>query len=336
MDKKYIEKAKNMIKESYESQEIEQIVSKLQYENEKSELLRKNAREVRENIVGNKIFIRGSLEYSNVCTNDCSFCGMSCMNHELERYTISCQDAKKAIDKLISNNISQLHIVAGEDGNINLDIICKIVKYAVENNIAVTLVLGELDEEKYKKLYEAGARRYILKFETSNQKIFSKYKSNKCLENRIAHLLLLRDIGFKIGTGIIVGLPNTTVIDLAKDILLIKKINPDMASASVFSPNQQSELKNEKGGDINTALNFISLMRIHLLNTQIISCSSSLGSKGQDEAIKAGANLISYHITPSKHANNFSMYKSKDRIKTQYEFILERAQKLGLEVENYV
>lgn len=336
MEQKYIKKAKEIIDCNYDSDMMAAIIERLMYADEKSEMLRTLARSKREEIIGNKMFIRGSLEYNNICSNHCCFCGMSDKNKKLKRYILSIDEAKNAITKLLEHNITQLHLVGGEDNNVNIDDICSIVKYATAKGIAVTLVLGELSKEGYEKLYDAGARRYILKFETSNKELFYRYKSNKCLENRIAHLLLLRDIGFKIGTGIIVGLPNTTYADIAKDLIVLTRINPDMASASVFSPNAESDLKDTEQGDINTTLNFISLMRLYLSDTPIISCSSSFGKEGQYRAMNAGANLISYHITPEEYSDNFSMYKSENRVRTQYENITICRTKTGLEIANYV
>jgi biotin synthase len=336
MEEKYIKKAKEMLDRNYDYYMKAAIIEKLKYADWESEMLWTLARSKREETIGNKMFIRGSLEYNNICSNHCCFCGMSDKNKKLKRYILSVDEAKNAINKLVEHNITQLHLVGGEDNSVNIDDICSIVKYATMKSIAVTLVLGELNKERYEKLYDAGAKRYILKFETSNRELFYKYKSNKCLENRIAHLLLLRDIGFKIGTGIIVGLPNTTYEDLAKDLMLLTRINPDMASASVFSPNAESDLKDSESGDIKTTLNFISLMRLYLSDTPIISCSSSFGKEGQYRAMNAGANLISYHITPKEYSDNFSMYKSENRVKTQYENIILCKNKLGLEIENYV
>lgn len=336
MEGKYVIRAKEILDCNCDSGIKADVIEKLKYVYGKGEELRILARSKREKNVGNKMFIRGSLEYNNICSNHCSFCGMSDKNKKLRRYILSFDEARDAINKLTEHNITQLHLVSGEDNNVNIDDICDIVKYAVGKGIAVTLVLGELSKEEYEKLYVAGARRYIIKFETSNRELFFKYKSNKYLEDRIAHLLLLREIGFKIGTGVIVGLPNTTYEDLANDLIVLTRIRPDMASASVFTPNAESDLKSSKPGDMNTTLNFISLMRIHMPDTPIISCSSSFGTEGQYKAMNAGANLISCHITPEKYSNDFSMYKSENRVRTQYENILLCRDKSGLEIEKYV
>ena len=147
----------------------------------------------------------------------------------------------------------------------------------------------------------------------------------------------MRDIGFKIGTGIIYDLPHSTIDDAINDLSLMDTIKPDMASASAFSPNAESELAGYKHGDIEQTLAFIAYLRI-ILNkyTPTISCSSSLGTEGQCKALMAGANVISYHITPKEYIDGFSIYKSSNRIKTKIETIKEIAKKCNMEISEYI
>nr|WP_283242877.1 radical SAM protein [Fumia xinanensis] len=318
------------------SQKENVIVEKLLCTGADSEELHRQARIRRRQLVGDRVFVRGSLEYSNVCTNNCSFCGMAKSNQNLQRYRLSFDEMTKSINLLKDMRVSQLHLVGGEDKDINIDTIGKIVSYATDRNIAVTLVLGELKPDDYIYLYKAGARRYILKFETSNAETYSNLKGRKNLIERLAHLFYLREIGYKIGTGIIAGLPTTSLRDLARDLLLLQRLAPDMASVSVFSPNGESALKDEPPGSKDMALNFLSLMRLSLEYTPIITCSSSFGPNGQIEALQAGANLMSVHITPYPFSDKFSMYTSVNRTLTQYNYIQLCSEKVGLKVAEYV
>lgn len=231
MEQKYIEKAKSII-ESIDQEFIYANLVKLYYEGEECKKLWEEAAGVRRSVAGDNLYIRGSLEYSNYCSNNCAFCGMAKSNTKLLRYELSLEDVKKPIQILIQHGVTQLHIVTGESKDINIDKICEVVEYATSKGLSVTLVLGERKENEYIRLYEAGARRYIIKFETSNVNVYKDSKGEKDLYERIGNLYLLKDVGFKIGTGIISGLPGTNDVDLMRDIYVLKKIAPDMASAS--------------------------------------------------------------------------------------------------------
>ncbi len=333
----FINKAKYIIEKGllYNDKDINDNIELLQIRGQKQEELFQAARNIRNDNWGNKLFIRASLEFSNFCVNKCSYCGMSSNNKKLSRYKVSVDEAKKIIDHITEIGIGQLHIVSGECSNENISDICDIVKYASDNNIQTTTVLGQLSNEDYIKLFDAGARRYILKFETSNQNLYYQYK-NDYLYKRIAHLLLLRSIGFKIGTGVIVDLPKSTDTDLANDLNLLELIKPDMASASTFAPNGESELSMFPAGDTDTTLNFISLLRCSLKNsTQMITCSSSLGEEGQYKALMAGANVISYHVTPENYIDNFVLYRAKERAKTKMGLIQKLVQQAEMEICRY-
>lgn len=335
MDNKYVNMAHEVL-DSTDNDFVKENLSKLYSKDDEEKQLRDEARATRRKVIGDKLFVRGSLEYSNYCSNSCAFCGMAGTNISLFRYELSFDDVKQAVNQLIKYDVHQLHIVTGENWEMKIKKMCDVVKYAVSKGLGVTLVLGELKEEEYERLHTAGANRYILKFETSNFENYSICKSGKNLYERVANLFLLRDIGFKIGTGVISGLPGTTDKDLMKDLLVIKRIQPDMASVSVFSPNEKSSYADQMPGDVHKTLNFVSLMRKHLSKTKIITCSSSFGSGMQVETLNAGANLMSYHITPQQYAKEFSMYMYENRIMTQYNHIKSCAEKGNLSIANYI
>lgn len=301
-----------------------------------SDELAEEALKVRNQYFGRKLFVRASIEISNYCDNKCAYCGMSKLNTTLKRYALPIDIIKKTIDEIAALGIKQVHMVGGEYADTNLDEICDCIKYAHSNGLHTTVVLGKKSEEEYQCLYDAGAERYIIKFETSNPVLFEKYKHSE-LNDRLEQLFILRKIGFKIGTGIIVDLPGTSFEDDVRSLKMIDDIKPDMASASEFSPNGESKLKDYKANGIENTLKFISAMRIVLnKNTPIISCSSSLGGEGQYRALMSGANLISYHATPKDYINCFSSYRSKDRIKRKLEEIEKIAFRCNLEIGEYV
>lgn len=327
----------NILKEARNNAYIYEDIKKyIKYNDIQKEELYKKAREIRNKYFGNKLFVRASMEFSNICSNECKYCGMTMKNEKLKRYTIPNKVIKEGILHIKELGIKQLHLVSGENSDLDVDEFCEVIRFARDNDINTTLVLGQKNKEDYQKFYDAGARRYIIKFETSNPKLFNEYK-NSSLEDRVEQLYILRDIGFKVGTGIIYDLPNSTIEDAINDLSLLNTIKPDMASASAFSPNAESELADYKHGDVDKTLIFIAYLRIILDKyTPTISCSSSLGTEGQCKALMAGANVISYHITPKEYIDGFSIYKSSNRIKTKMEAIKEVAKKCNMEISEYI
>ena len=331
MNSKYLSMALDLI--NIESNLIFQIKEKLIYTDSIS--LFKQACEKRKKTLGDSLYVRGSLEYSNKCDNFCKFCGMTKYNKNLKRYEILFEDAVQAIENLIALNIKQLHIVGGETHLISWNTIYKIIDYAAKMGVSVTVVLGEQSETVYRKLFESGASRYILKFETSNSQYYHLYKSNKDLLSRFSHLFLLRDIGFKIGSGIIVGLPKITMDDLSKDIAILTRLKPEMVSASAFQPNAASDLRNHLAGDIELTLKVIALYRLLIPSNPMISCSSGLGVDGQIKCLNAGANVASVHITPTKFIDSFSMYQDSNRTTTDINTLVRLAKMTNLKLSEY-
>ena len=321
----------NIEKYSY----IRQVLEKKLNFNERKILFEK-AKNIRNRCYGNNIYIRASIEISNICTYTSKFCGMSINNKEIRRYILDERDIFKTIDKISLLGITHVHIVSGESRSEKIEYLCAIIRYAKEKGLLITLVLGRRSINDYILLKEAGADRYILKFETSNEQLYHEIKGNTYLDERIADLLFLREIGFKIGTGIIYGLPGSSINDHIKDLELLKMIAPDMASVSVFSPNGSSEFKHEIPGDKDGALGFVALMRILLQdNPPMISCSSSFGIDEQKKVLDAGANVISYHATPNKVIDLYSAYRNENRVKTNIDKIFKLANMCNMRIKEY-
>ena len=320
------------MKSSVTKEEIKEMLCLSQ---QKFEEIRIKAVEKRNKNLGNNAYIRASLEIGNGCMNKCKYCGMSSDNKELYRYKMSGEEIKECIDQIAEYGIKQLHMVSGESKD-PIDDIIECIKYAKKKGLEVTTVLGKREKSVYRELYDAGASRYIMKFETSNSDVYEKAKPDDLLQDRLLNIEKLKEIGFKVGTVTIIGLPETTMNDVVNDLLLLKKINPNMASSSAFSPNRQSVYSNELAGSKELTLRFISLMRLILRDDIYIPSSSSLGFHGQIDALNHGANVISVHFTPEKYSNQFSMYKSKNRIKRQMDEILEIVESANMKIGEYV
>lgn len=275
--------------------------------------LAKQACEIRAINEQDKLIIRASLEFSNVCRQRCTFCGMSANNKTLKRYRLTETEISNIINNVSSIGIENLHLASGEDWGFKVGLLSKIAALGAEKNMDITLVTSHRKISDYKILKNAGATRYILKVETTNPKIFQDARTGTHLPTRIAHLLYLRDIGFKIGSGIICGLPNQTVDDMVNDLLFLKELNPDMASVSRFLPNVHSGYSKENEGDPDITLNFLSLLRIELPNKQLRIPAGTTLDHRQIDAINHGANIISFHVTPEEYAELYSADQIKER-----------------------
>jgi len=182
----------------------------------------------------------------------------------------------------------------------------------------------------------AGATKFILKFEASNPILFSKMKPGVTLQNRLRHLRWLRQGGFKIGSGFIVGLPGQTIEDMAKDILLLPELKVDMASASPFIPNDQSPLGSHMSGDLNLTLNAIAVMRMVVPTALIPSVSAleRLKTNGQVMGFKAGANVITVNMTPPRYRDRYLLYDSARHVVSR-DFAVRTIEKAGLQIADY-
>ncbi|PWM32523.1 MAG: hypothetical protein DBX55_00965 [Verrucomicrobia bacterium] len=312
------------------------IIKKLfTYDKKQSNNLFEASRYRREKYMGNNVFLRATLEFSNICDNNCKYCGMASSNIKLNRYQLTEEELKETIDLIAENGIKQLHLVGGESQRYNRDCLLRSISYAKSKGLSITAVLGKQSAAEYDDLMRNGVTRYIMKFETSNDIAFKTAKPESCLTERLAHILYAQALGIKIGTGVIIGLPNTTIDDMCKDLVLLSMINPDMASCSTFSPNADSAYRNFIAGDIELTLRFIALMRLCLKQNVYIPSSSVLGTENQVRALKYGANVLSVNFTPHKYSDSFSMYKAKNRVKCKMDKALKIVEAAEMEIADY-
>ena len=273
------------------------------------------AESIRRKTCENKVYIRAVIEVSNNCWCSCNFCG-NAVASRTKRYRLSYEEIKAQVDWARAIGIDVIHLASGEDNNLDLDMIKKIIMYISSQGMYVELALGKKTENEYIQLFKAGAHRYILKFETSNPLLFSKVKDCHCsLQNIYQHLKILKKIGYQVGSGNIVGLPGQTVDDLVSDLYKIQDLEVDMASTSVFTPNAESTYCNESPGSTNIALNYLALLRIMNKRNISIPTNSTFGIYGKQKSLSIGANEVSLNLTPLRAANCYSIYTGKDRSK---------------------
>jgi biotin synthase len=263
---------------------------------------------------GDEIHLRGIIEYSNYCRCNCLYCGLRAENLNLKRYRMTVEQIIETARKAAENDIRTIVFQAGEDPGFTVDDICHVIEGIIKlGDIAITLSSGEYPCEDYKRMRDAGAGRYLLKIETTNPEIYSMLHPSESLENRIRCLHDLRDLGFQLGSGGLIGLPGQTIDDIADDILFCVDLDLDMATFSPFIPHPDTPLANEPGGTHEFGTRVIAVLRIALPDTHI-PCSTALATLSPDDyrtSLNAGANVVMADITPGEFVQYYDLYPGK-------------------------
>ncbi|GAB5046612.1 [FeFe] hydrogenase H-cluster radical SAM maturase HydE [Thermodesulfovibrio sp. TK110] len=298
------------------------------------ETLAKVADDVKKRIHGNAVHLRAIIEFSNYCRCNCLFCGIRRENRKLTRYRMTEKEIIEMAQDAVKVGFKTVVLQSGEDPFWNAKKLSKVVKEIKKFNVAVTLSVGELSYKDYEMLREAGADRYLLKFETSDKKLFKALKPDTTLEKRIQCLKWLRELGYETGSGVIVGLPGQTLESIAEDIILMKELELDMLGIGPFIPHPETPLKDAPIGNPLITLKTLAIMRILLpeanipATTALRTISPELGTK----ALKAGANVVMPDITPEKYRTFYEIYPGKGHSKGSYEFWKNFLSSIGMSV----
>lgn len=283
-------------------------------ENSEIEKLYLRANEVRKNYCGDDIHLRGIIEFSNHCEQDCLYCGLRISNQVLSRYRMTSEEILKTVDQIVEANISTIVLQSGEDFSYTTEYISDIVTSIKEKyDVAITLSLGERSFEEYIDWRNAGADRYLLKHETANPRLYSAIHNKQKLGQRLNHICLLKTIGYQVGSGNIIGLPGQTLEDLADDILLCKHLDCDMASFSPFIPSNDTPFRKVEKADIELTLKTIAVARIILRDVHIPATTAlgSLVENGREKGLKIGANVVMLNFTPNPYRKDYKIYEGK-------------------------
>ena len=272
------------------------------------------ADEIRKKYFGNEVHLRGIIEFSNYCEQNCLYCGLRKSNHLLSRYRMNEKEILETAEKIFTAGIKTIVLQSGEDFDYSGKDIYRIIK-SIKNEFdaAITLSLGERDFEDYKIWKEAGADRYLLKHETANAKLYETYHLGQKLYERVEHLNYLKSLGYQIGSGNLIGLPHQTVEDIAADIILCHDLDIDMASFSPFIPSPNTPYKNQKKVSVNLVLKVMAVARIVLENVHIpvTTALATLDKNGREKGLMAGANVIMPNFTPEIYSDKYSIYPNK-------------------------
>ncbi len=270
----------------------------------------------RKNIYGNKIYIRGLIEISSFCKNDCYYCGLRRSNQNAERYRLTKEEILECCNQGYQSGFRTFVMQGGEDAYYTdarmTDIVSEIKKQYPD--CAVTLSLGEKSYETYKKYREAGADRYLLRHETADCEHYSKlHPSEMKLSSRKKCLEDLKSLGFQIGAGFMVGSPYQTTENLAEDLLYLQELKPHMVGIGPFIPHHDTPFRDMPAGNTELTLYLISIVRL-ILPYALIPATTALSTVdeyGREKGILAGANVIMPNLSPVLQRKKYLLYDNK-------------------------
>ena len=283
---------------------------------ETDEYLFEKARAVREKIYGKDVYMRGLVEFTNYCKNDCLYCGIRRSAKGAERYRLTEEQILECCETGHKLGFRTFVLQGGEDGFYTDDKIVSIVTKIKEKfpDCAVTLSIGEKSRESYEKFRKAGADRYLLRHETANSEHYGKlHPEELSLENRMRCLADLKELGFQTGCGFMVGSPYQTAENLAEDLLYIHDLKPHMVGIGPFVPHHDTPFAEEKQGSLETTLLLLGMIRLILPNVHL-PATTALGTihpKGREMGILAGANVVMPNLSPKDVRKKYLLYDNK-------------------------
>lgn len=280
------------------------------------EELRALAEKIRIENYGYDIYIRGLIEFTNYCKQNCLYCGIRGGNKNCNRYRLSFDEIMSCCKDGYSLGFRTFVLQGGEDPYFTDDKICEIITAIKEKypDCALTLSIGEKPKESYRRYFDCGADRYLLRHETANQSHYEKLHPNsQRFENRIKCLYNLKEIGYQVGCGFMVGSPYQTTDNLAEDLLFIKKLNPQMVGIGPFIHHKDTEFKDFPDGTLEQTLLMLSIIRI-MIPTVLLPATTALATihpTGRELGIKAGANVVMPNLSPVKVREDYQLYDNK-------------------------
>lgn len=274
------------------------------------------AHEITTERFGRKIYFRGIVEFTNICKNDCYYCGIRCSNPNVQRYRLDEEDILKCCEDGYAHGFRTFVLQGGEDPYFTKERMCGIVRDIHERwpDCAVTMSIGELDRDYYQALYDAGSTRYLLRHETADPWHYSMlHPERQTLENRMRCLRDLKDIGFQTGAGIMIGTPHQRPEHIAKDMLFMHDLRPEMIGLGPFIPHKDTPFRDEPRGSVDTTLLVIALCRI-MLPDALIPSTTALGTaetEGRQKGVLAGCNVVMPNLSPMSVRKKYMLYDGK-------------------------
>lgn len=304
----------------------EEIVALLGSSGDDRTLLFKKSAEVKERYIGKKVWFRGLIEFSNVCGKDCLYCGIRKGNTNVVRYNLSDEEIIEAARFAWTNKYGSVALQSGElEGEFfrnRIENLVNRIKEMSGGELGITLSVGEQDYEVYKKWYDAGAHRYLLRIEATNENLYHKIhpdNSKHDFNRRLNCLKSLQDIGYQTGTGVMIGLPFQTPEDLAGDLLFMKEFNIDMCGMGPYIEHADTPLIKYSGElmplseRFDLTLKMIAILRIMMKDINIVAATAlqAIDPIGREKAVMIGANIIMPNITPGRYRDSYKLYENK-------------------------
>lgn len=316
------------IRSILEKKEIDHddIITLLKCDEEQVLSLYHKAAEVKEKYIGNVVYLRGLIEYSNICGKNCLYCGVRRKNQKIERYVLSNQEVMEAAMLAHRMKFGSIAIQAGENTSPvfidNVETIIRSIRENTNYELGITLSLGEQKREVYQRWYDAGAHRYLLRIEASSTDLYRKVHPDDDMHNyyrRIECLKNIQEIGYQTGSGVMIGLPYQTMSNLADDIIFMRDFDIDMCGMGPYIEHSETPL-GSRGIDnlflrerFGMTLRMIAILRIIMKDINIVASTAmqTIDPAGREKAITCGANIIMPNLTPARYRSGYNLYEGK-------------------------
>ncbi len=307
----------NLIDKLRESRSLTDTELKLLLETEAYDKeLSKQADSVRQSVYGNHVYIRGLIEFTNYCKNNCYYCGIRRDNKNAQRYRLTKEEILLCCKEGYKLGFRTFVLQGGEDGFYTDEMICHIVSDIRKGypDCAITLSIGEKSKESYKAFFEAGANRYLLRHETANNNHYGKlHPNNMSLDNRKECLFNLKEIGYQVGSGFMVGSPYQTTENIIEDLRFLQQLKPAMIGIGPYINHKDTPFRAFESGSLRLTLRLISILRL-MFPYALIPATTALGTihpQGREMGLKAGANVVMPNLSPVEVRELYKLYENK-------------------------
>lgn len=281
-----------------------------------SEYLFSLARKTRERYYGKDVYVRGLIEFSNYCKNDCLYCGIRRSNRSARRYRLDEDTIFSCCQEGYELGFRTFVLQSGEDVSYAEDRLVNLIRkiHKIFPDCAITLSIGEWERSSYQAFFDAGADRYLLRHETYNDKHYAMlHPSSLSAKKRRQCLWDLKEIGYQVGTGFMVGAPFQTPEHLSEDMLFLKELNPQMVGIGPFIPHHDTPFKDESAGTLELTLFLLGCIRL-MLPKVLLPSTTALGTihpKGRELGILSGANVVMPNLSPTEVRKDYLLYDNK-------------------------
>lgn len=268
---------------------------------------------VRQKYVGDQVELRGLIEFSNICKQNCLYCGLRRDNRQIPRYRLDGETILVFGRRAAELGYKTLVMQSGEDEAFSPERLAPVLTELKKLGVALTLSIGEKSREEYAALRAAGADRYLLRIETTDKALYEKLDPGMSWDNRVRCLRDLKELGYEVGTGSLVGLPGQTVESMARDVLFFQELDADMVGIGPFIPNPDTPLASADGGTFDLACRMMALTRLLLPDANIPATTAmeTLQPDGRMLALQRGANVVMPNVTDTDYRKMYMLYPGK-------------------------